>query len=205
MKRPEDWSYAPGIPEEYQVDLRNHSYSSYNGGAGHAKGHQIPNADRNGNEEMQKQTFYVINSTPQIHSGLNETIWANLEDGIRNQIPEGDSLYVVTGPVFKTVGGSEPIDYTTASDDPDKPVAVPNYYFKVVMKVRRSGDNITDAETAGFWFEHKAYEKGTSYVDFIKSVDEIERLTGLDFFANLPNEIEATAETNTNWSGFCSF
>lgn len=37
-----------------------------------------------------------------------------------------------------------------------------------------------------------------SYTNYATSVAEIERLTGFDFFANLPADIQAAAEQNSN-------
>ncbi len=198
LSRPGSWYFAPGISESDQVDLTSHSYDG-----DYSRGHQIPNGDRNGNSGMQKQTFYVINSVPQIQDGFNGGIWNALEDNIRSAIPSNDSLYVATGPVYKTVGGSETVKYTTAKDD-SKSVPVANYFFKVVLKVKRSGGQIIDAKAVGFWFEHKVYS-GNSFESCAVSVDEIERKTGYDFFANLPDAIEAAAEQNASWSTFTSW
>ncbi len=198
LSRPGSWYYAPGIDEDLQVNLTKSSYKD-----GYSRGHQIANGDRNGISGMQKQTFYVINSVPQIQNGFNGGIWNALENAIRAEIPSGDSLYVATGPVYRTVGGSESLKYTSAKDD-SKKLPVANYFFKVVLKVKRSGSQITDAKAVGFWFEHKVYS-GSDYESAAVSVDEIERLTGYDFFANLPDSLEAAAETNTSWTSFCSF
>ncbi len=195
LSRPSKWSFAPGIAESSQVDLRDYSYND-----NYSRGHQIPNGDRNGNSGMQNQTFYVINSVPQIQNGFNGSIWASLETGIRNAVPSRDSLYVTTGPVYKTVGGSESLKYTSAKED-TKRLPVPNYFFKVVMKVKRSGGQITDAMAVGFWFEHKAYSD-SNYEAHAVSVDFIEQKTGYDFFANLPDALEAVAEVNSSWSAF---
>ncbi len=198
LSRP-GWDYAPDniIPHSNQVNLSS-SYSGY------SRGHQIANGDRNGIREMQKQTFYYINSVPQLQNGFNGTIWATLENSIRAEASSTDSLYIVTGPVYQTVGGSETCKYTSTSSDSNKRIPVANYFFKVVLKVKRSGDVITDAETVGFWFEHKNYDDN-NFEKYAVTVDEIERKTGFDFFANLPDDIEAKAEQNANWSTFCSF
>ncbi len=198
LDRPDNWSFAPGIDESDQVDLTSHSYND-----NYSRGHQIPNGDRNGNSTMQNQTFYVINSVPQIQNKFNGGIWNNLENGIRAAIPSSDSLYIATGPVYQTVGGSESIEYTSAKDD-NKRIPVANYFFKVILKVKRSGSRITDAEAIGFWFEHKEYSS-SDYEPYAVSVDEIERKTGYDFFANLPDDIESSAETNSSWTTFKSF
>ncbi len=198
LSRPGSWYFAPEIDQSVQVDLTSHSYND-----GYSRGHQIANGDRNGKSGMQKQTFYVINSVPQIKNGFNGGIWNALEDNIRSAIPSNDSLYVATGPVYQTVGGSETLEYTSAKDDTKK-LPVPNYFFKVVLKVKRSGGRVTDAKAVGFWFEHKAYS-GSNYEAYAVPVDEIEKKTGYDFFANLPDAIEAAAEQNSSWSTFKSF
>lgn len=56
----------------------------------------------------------------------------------------------------------------------------------------------------GFWMEHREYSND-SYTNYATSVAEIERLTGFDFFANLPADIQAAAEQNSNWNTFASF
>ncbi len=199
LSRSSKWYFADGITQTDQVDLCSSSYSG-----NYSRGHQIPNGDRNGNSAMQKQAFYVINSTPQIQNGFNGGIWNNLENAIRDAVPASDTLYIATGPVYQTVGGSESVSYTTAKDD-TKQCPVPNYYFKVVMKVKRSASgDITDAMAVGFWFKHKVYSS-SDYEQCEISVDEIEAKTGYDFFANLPPSIESSAERNGSWTTFTSF
>jgi len=92
--------------------------------------------------------------------------------------------------------------WNTSNDD--KVLPIPNYYFKVLLKVKRSGGSITSASAIGFWFTHEAHS-GENWQNFAVSVDEIERKTGFNFFANLPPSVEASAETNTNWNTFRNF
>ena len=154
------------------------------------------------NSTMQKQVFYATNSTPQIQDQFNGGVWEQFETAVRGQVPTRDSLYIATGAVFRTTGGSESITYIRPAED-SKQCPVPNYYFKVVLKVKRSGSTITSAMAVGAWFEHRQYSD--SWTNYVVSVDEIERLTGFDFFANLPDDVEATAEQNGSWSAFSSF
>ena len=67
-----------------------------------------------------------------------------------------------------------------------------------------SGRTITGASAIGFWFEHKEYVSD-SYTNYAVSVDQIEQWTGFDFFVNVPDSYETTAETNNSWSVFQSF
>ena len=195
------WKKNPQIPEEKQSDCSK-AYPSLDG-VTYDRGHQIPNADRNASSSLQGQTYYWTNSTPQ-RASFNQGIWNSLENQVRNLVSGSDSVYVVTGPVYQTVGGSETVRTLTNSSNDGKVLPIPNYYFKVLLKVRRSGGTVTAASAIGFWFTHEAHT-GENWQNFAKSVDYIEQMTGFNFFANLPPSIEASAETNTNWNTFRNF
>ena len=196
LSRPSKWSYSPSISTSDQVNLCSSSYND-----SYSRGHMIPNASRNSNETMQLQTFYVTNSVPQIQDNFNGGVWQNLEAALQS-IAGSEEIYIVTGVAFNKVGESKSITYTTAKDD-TKSVPVPNYFYKVVLKVEKSGNTVTSASTVGFWFEHRTYTD--SYINYAESVDQIEQWTGMDFFVNLPDSIELTAEANDDWSKFQSF
>ena len=206
--RKESWSANPSlnIPSSSQINTWNGSYGVSYGSTIYARGHQIPDADRSKNATMQEQTYYATNLVPQIQDHFNGGIWMNLEDALRNEIPASDTLYVVTGVTFKTAGGNESITYIQPQHD-SKQCPVPNYFWKVVMKVKRNSQKqVTSASTVGFWFDHKQYkDSNETYATYAKSVDDIERLTGFDFFVNLPDSVESDAENNSSWSTFSSF
>lgn len=189
IKRPSSWSYNPQLSTSKQVNLCSRSYND-----DYSRGHLIPNASRNARREEQEQTFYVTNSVPQIQNGFNGGVWMHLESAVQ-RYAEHEPLYVATGVVFEPVGENCEIGYTTAKDD-TKRVPVPNYFYKVVLRVERNASGeVVDAEAIGFWFEHRAYSD--KYYNYAVSVDEVERLTGFDFFASLPDDVEACAERNT--------
>ena len=152
---------------------------------------------------MQTQTFYVTNSVPQIQDKFNGSIWASLEATLQS-IATKETIYIVTGAAFNKVGEAETVKYTTAKDD-TKQVPVPNYYYKVVLKVATNSSGVvTSASTIGFWFEHKEYSNST-YADYAVTVDQIEAWTGFDFFPNLPDTVEVSAEKNGSWTTFQNF
>ena len=106
--------------------------------------------------------------------------------------------------MFQKAGGSESVTWILPKAD-TKRAPVPNYYWKVLLKVNRDGDgNVSSASSIGFWFEHKEYNTST-YTNYAVSVNDIETWTGLDLFANLPDSIEETVEANSNWTAFQSF
>lgn len=196
LKRPGSWKFSPAIDTDYQVDLTGSSYAG-----DYSRGHLIPNGSRNGIKNMQLQTFYVTNSVPQIQNSFNGGIWNSLENALQGEAGS-EEIYIVTGVTFEKVGESKTIKTTKAKDD-DKTVPVPNYFWKVVLKVNKSGNTVTSASTIGFWFEHKTYSD--SYTNYAVSVDQIEKWTGFDFFVNLPDSVEKSAETNTSWGSFQNF
>lgn len=194
LSRPSSWSYNPEISTSEQVDLRSSSYND-----SYSRGHLIPNGSRNGIAEMQKHTFYVTNSVPQIQDRFNGSIWNSLENALQAAAAT-ETLYIVTGVAFSKVGETKSVTYTTAKDD-TKSIPVPNYFYKVVLKATTNSSGVvTSATTVGFWFEHRDYNTGDSYANYAVSVDQVEEWTGFDFFANLPDSVEAAAETNASWS-----
>ena len=197
LSRPGSWNFSPSISQSLQVDLTGSSYND-----GYSRGHMIPNASRNGIKNMQLQTFYVTNSVPQIQDKFNGSIWNSLEQALQG-IAKSEEIYIVTGVCFNKTGESKTVKYTTAKDD-TKSVPVPNYFYKVVLKVGKSGSTVTSASAIGFWFEHKEYGD-SKYTNYAVSVDQIEQWTGFDFFVNLPDGVETVAEQNDSWTSFSNF
>lgn len=197
LSRPSNWNYNPYIDEEDQVNLNN----TYQGDT-YRRGHLIPNASRNGIKGMQLQTFYFTNSVPQVQTRFNDGIWNSLEQAVQS-IGESEKIYVTTGVAFEKVGESKSVSYIKSNSD-TKSVPIPNYFYKVVLKVKtNSSGTVTSASTIGFWFENKEYSD--SYTNYAVTVDQIEAWTGFDFFVNLPDSVEKSAEQNSSWSSFTSW
>ncbi len=156
---------------------------------------------------MNSQTYYVTNSTPQ-NSKFNGGIWNSLENAVRDAIPANDTLYVATGAAFQKIGeATKEVIWILPQDESNvtRTCPVPNFYWKVLLKVKRNGEgNVTSAKAVGFWFEHLVTDND-SYTKHAVSVDEIEQWTGFDFFVNLPDTVEDAAETNSDWTQFQSF
>ena len=193
--RVDSWGiYDPKVPASKQVDLSGgYGVNVYEGGVKtnyYARGHQIPNADRNNVPEMQQQTYYPTNITPQLQEGFNGGIWMDLESGVREAVHAGDTVYVVTGAAFRKKGGSEVIKTIDARD---KTLPIPNYYWKVLLKVK--------------WMEHRddLRTNTSAYQNYATTVDQIEEWTGFDFFANLPAELQALCENSSDWTAFKNF
>lgn len=144
----------------------------------YARGHQLPSADRLCCREANRQTFYGTNITPQLFDH-NGGIWSDLEGKVRTIAEKSDTTYVVTGCVVE--GGK------TVYDTDDNPMTVPVAYFKALLRYSKSS-TLGQWNAAAFYLEHRVYSEslGTQHS---MSIDELEDITGIDFFVNLPAKI----------------
>jgi DNA/RNA endonuclease G (NUC1) len=189
VSRTDEWAYDPKVPERDQARL-------FKAWTGYSRGHQLPSADRLVNREANAQTFYATNITPQ-NEDLNSGVWETLETNLRVVARNCDTVYVVTGCVV-TTAEDKTVKYI--DDNLGNPVAVPKAYYKVCLRYKASVSANGGYSAIGFWMENKNLSGKVS--SYVKSVDEIEKLTGFDFFHNLDDTIEATVEKNTNTDGW---
>lgn len=174
VSRTDAWAYDPILGPEYSPA----PFGGY--GGSYARGHQVPSADRLCSYNANVQTFYGSNMTPQLNAH-NEGIWQTLESKVRTLANTSDTTYVVTGCV---VDGS-----TTFTQDSDgKKMTVPVGYYKVLLRYSKSSTISTWAAMA-FYTEHKSYSGSTSLRSLAMSVDELEKMLGMDFFVNLPAKL----------------
>ena len=182
-ERTDRWAFDPNIPQSYQADCTLRSY-----GGSYDRGHQLPSADRLGTDEMNAQTFYMSNMTPQLNR-LNQDMWAKLETKVRANNCS-DTLYVVTGAYFGAGA-------TTTTDGARNTVPVPTNYFKVLLRTKsgKTGKNIKDCSDSelisiGFWVDHKSYGNIEPPKSICTSVADIEKMTGFTFFPQVSNSVK---------------
>lgn len=174
VDRTDAWALDPLLGE--------HSAAPFSGYAGsYARGHQLPSADRLCCYEANAQTFYGTNMTPQLNAH-NEGIWSDLEGKVRNIANNSDTTYVVTGVIVSASSKKEKDSY-------DKSVTIPDAYFKVLLRYGKSS-TLGQWNAAAFYLEHRSYS-GSVGKEHSMSVDELEELTGFDFFVNLPAKVGA--------------
>lgn len=192
--RSDAWAFDPKVPKRNQPVLAKGW-----GVSGYDRGHQLPSADRLHSVEANKTTFYYTNMTAQ-NSSLNQGIWGKLETSVRNWADDCDTLYVVTGAVTVTKDNTT-IEYI--KDNSGNNVAIPKAYFKVLLRYKKANEATNGGYSAiGFWFENRAYSAASVTATDAKSVKKIEELTGLNFFHNLDDVIEAAVEekfTASEW------
>lgn len=162
-------------------------------GPGYDRGHLCASADRLYDRTANEQTFYMSNMSPQL-SSFNQGYWVTLESQVQKlgrSKTFSDTLYVVKGGTIKE---GQIKSYITRKNG--NKVAVPKYYYMALLKVKNGVYH-----SIAFWMEHKEY--GYSYnnkvplseiMNHAVSVNELEQLTGIDFFPNLPDATEEKVE-----------
>lgn len=146
-------------------------------------GHLCPAGDNKWSKDAMEQTFLLSNICPQ-SSELNRGDWEKLESRCRGWAKHYGELYIVAGPIFynnnyKTIGTNK--------------VGIPDAFFKVVLCLSSK-----KSKGLGFVFPNKGTHHNMSY--YVVTIDEVEDKTGIDFFFNLPDEIENEGESQSNLS-----
>lgn len=144
-------------------------------GSGYDRGHMAPAGDMKWSKKAMQQSFYLTNICPQNHS-LNSGGWKRLEEKVRTWAARDGSLIVVTGPIIE--GNVKRLD---------SGVAVPTGFFKVLL-----APNANPMRAIGFIYKNEGGQKKVELQAV--SVDDVEAVTGLDFFSSLPDETETKIE-----------
>ena len=148
-------------------------------GSGWDRGHMCPAGDNRWHWRAMDESFYMTNICPQNHN-LNRGDWKELEEACRRWASV-EPVYIACGPIlYKTpkygyIGNKHQI-------------RIPDAFFKVVLTGIASGQ----PRAIGFIYKN---ESGNYKRDkYVNSIDEVERITSLDFFSALPDEIEERIE-----------
>lgn len=158
---------VPGCPEHY-----DYSYSGYD------RGHMAPAGDMKWSKDAMAETFYMTNICPQAHK-LNGGAWKKLEEKCRTWALVDSAIYIVCGPVLT----DEPIEYIG-----DSKVFVPRRFFKVI-----ASPHANPPRGIGFIMPNGNVPGGMQQAAV--TIDEVERITGHDFFSSLPDDIENEIES----------
>lgn len=168
-------------------------------------GHICPSADRKLNLTQQKQTFFMTNMQPQYKNFNQRGTWLKMEDELRKLAPkiDSDTLFIVKGGTIDAVGSESNLigwKKNGASSDVKLPgyIPVPKYFFVAVLKKEFNTKTQSYGYSAfGYWFKHenKAFDsKKDKLGDYVVNIKTLEERTGIDFFCNLPDDIEKQVE-----------
>ena len=146
-------------------------------GSGWTRGHLAPAADFRWSDDAMWDTFHFTNCCPQ-DKDLNEGMWNTLEKKCRTWARRYGSVYITTGPVigkniYGTIGKNK--------------VTVPDAFFKAGM-----------VHDGSHWqsiaFIMNNSNRNANMQKCAMTIDELEDVTGFDFFAAMDDNIEAEAE-----------
>ena len=173
----------PYFEKDSKVKTKSAHYRNYKN-SGYNKGHLCPAGDRKFSKKAFNETFLMSNISPQIYD-FNGGIWNRLEQKTRYWAKKHHKLYIVTGgilePNLKTIGSEN--------------VAVPNYFYKIILDYQEP-----EIKAIAFLIPHKKSEK--ALYKYVTSIDEIEKLTGIDFFPKLEDSLENKLEKSTSYSNW---
>lgn len=164
----------PQLPQSMQVVHADYTNSGYD------RGHMCPAADMKWSSDAMRECFYMTNICPQAPR-LNQNYWERLESACRRWARCEGRVYVCCGPVFADFRKSPKIGR-------DHKVCVPDGFFKVVLSVRRGAE-----KAIGFYYDNT--DSPQTMEQAARTVDQIEQLTGMDFFSALPDDLEERLES----------
>lgn len=174
----------PNLPKSYQFSVDPYWNSGYD------HGHIFASADRaySYNAAANRQTFYLTNMQPQSNN-FNAYVWAEMEKQVRswNNNTFRDTLYIVKG---GTIDKAANIIKTIGSGS--NRIPVPKYFFMAVLCKNKDTYN-GGYKALGFWIQHQS-NMTTDLKPYVVSIRELQQLTGIDFFCNLPDNIESAVE-----------
>ena len=159
-----------------KVSTGSSTLSDYKG-SGFDRGHLAPAADMKISKTAMSESFYMSNISPQ-NPSFNRGIWKKLEELVRSWVVDGKTIYIATGPILE-----KDLPYI------GKNVSIPNHYYKVIL-------DYSDEKAIGFILPNKKSNK--DLMNYAVSIDIVEKLTGINFFDNLPDKIEEKIESELN-------
>lgn len=146
--------------------------------SGWDRGHMAPAADMKWSRQSMLESFYLSNVCPQ-NQNLNRGDWKDLEELCRELAKRYGNVWIACGPivgqaVHGRIGSSR--------------VTVPDAFYKVLL-IRHNGKY----EGIGFLFKNEAGSRNLSF--YARTIDQIEQLSGIDFFPQLPDPVEEQVES----------
>lgn len=175
-----DFMPDPMLDACYQVEKQEYANSGYD------RGHMCPAGDMEWSSSAMNDCYYMSNICPQAPK-LNQVYWERLESACRRWAELYGSIFIVCGPVFNSG--------KLATIGTNHAIAVPDGFFKVVL-------SLVEGEEKGIGFYYKNDEVRQTMESASMSIEQIEELTGYDFFSELPDEIEKRIESQnklSNW------
>lgn len=166
----------PMVPKNVSAVTDDYKYSGWD------RGHMAPAADMKWDEQVMRESFYLSNICPQ-NPNLNRGVWKDLEEQVRDLAMQKEKIFVVCGPIVND-------DSNTIGENN---VVVPQAFYKVLLQ-----EDNGEIHTIGFIYENKSGRMPMS--TYARTIDEVEEISGIDFFPNLPDSIEDAVESDVDFT-----
>jgi endonuclease G len=167
-------------------------------GSGFDRGHMCPSADRLRTNADNSATFLMTNMIPQSPDN-NQGPWNNMEQYLRTLVTAGNELYIISGGSGQ--GGSGSNGGTTNTVAGGR-VVVPSQTWKVIVVLTVGTDDAnrvtTSTRTIAVIMPNTQGIRNNDWRSYRVSVDQVEALTGYDFFSNVPVGVQAVIESTVD-------
>ena len=199
--RTDAYKKNPDMPSGIQYSGTSANNSSYN------RGHMLGSAERTLSKLTNNQVFYTTNIAPQNSSYFNTGGggWNKLEDWVDGKVCS-DTLYIVIGCLFNqfTDGYGNTASPSTISFMGTSGVACPTAFYYALLRTKsgNSGKSVkncsaNELQCAAFIRAHASGTMGQAVTAAeMKTIAELETLTGFTFFDNVPNAPKTTKKAS---------
>ena len=165
--------------EDLQVPSPRASLEDYRR-SGWDRGHMCPAGDNKWDADAMYESFLFTNCCPQ-NANLNSGEWNQIEIRCRQWAEKYGDIYIVCGPILfrqehQTIG-------------PNK-VVIPEAFFKIVLCLK--------GKPKGIGFIRRNTATSGKRDNYVNSIHEIERITGMTFFPNIPKEVAESVKSQAN-------
>lgn len=151
--------------------------------SGYDRGHMCPAADQKWSEKAMNDCFVMTNICPQDHK-LNSGAWNTLEKKERLWAKRDSALIIIAGPIYT------PSDKNRIGK---AKVRVPSAFFKVIIAPYLDNPR-------GIGFIYPNMSSPGNMRNYSMSIDEVERITGIDFFCNLSDSLQNILESTASFT-----
>ena len=182
------FTFDPELPQDGRYTTADYTGAGAFHGYGIDRGHLARSFDRTSGSLDNARTFYFSNIFPQA-ADFNQGTWGDLETDLGNLARfGGKELFIITG-VSGSIG--------TVKDEGI--ITIPEYAWKVAVVLPKdqglsSIDSFDDLEVIAVAMRNDSLVSG-DWQNYEVSVDSVEKLSGYDLLALLPDYIEVAVES----------
>lgn len=181
FKRSNDFRGDTMVPPLHRVEGYDYKQTGFD------RGHMCPAGDMKWNADAMSECFLMSNICPQTPV-LNQQWWEHLESACRRWASQEGCVYICCGPIYDR-------QREECYIGEEVKIRIPDAFFKVVVSLQQGNEK-------GIAFYYKNDDSRQTMESASMTIDQVEELTGYDFFAELPDEIEDQIEEQNKLSAW---